>query len=60
MTDASGLRGPAESGAVDAQANRLLMQVKTQAGATKGGAPEAGANIENYARDFESILLGSW
>ena len=60
MTDATGLGDRAGSGLADAQANRLLQHVKTQGPPCEAGSPAETAKIEKSAREFESILLGSW
>ena len=54
------MRGTADSGLLDARANRLLQQVKMQGADGAAGKPDEDARIDKSAREFESILLGSW
>ena len=54
-----------QTGALDAQASRLLTQAKAAATSTSGltstgSTSKEDAKIDKAGKDFESILLGSW
>jgi Rod binding domain-containing protein len=49
----------AQTGALDAQASKLLSRAKADASSTAPSSKED-AKIEKAGKDFESILLGSW
>jgi Rod binding domain-containing protein len=57
--DLSSITQSNQTGALDAQANRLLKQA--QSSSATGSAPSReDAKITKAGKDFESILLGSW
>ena len=47
-----------QSGALEAQSDRLLSQAKSVVGQSSSAREDA--KIEKAGKDFESILLGSW
>ena len=60
MTDATGLGDRASSGLADAEASRLLNRVQAESASAQTGSADQAAKIDKSAREFESILLGSW
>ncbi len=60
MADGTAISG-GQSGLLDAQAAQLLKRTQAAAGPATGASQERqDAKIEKSAKDFESILLGSW
>lgn len=56
MADTTGIGAQVSTSLLDAQTGRVL----AQAHESKAGGAVENARIEKSARDFESILLGSW
>lgn len=57
--DTTGAAHSAISGALDAEAQRLLLHARSEAADLKNPAKQ-NAKLEKAGKDFEAILLGSW
>ena len=61
MTLDTGLNAlSSQTGAMDAQADKLLKRAQATSSAGLSGAPSEDSKIKKAGSDFESILLGSW